>query len=48
MPKTFVYAELSCFGRPIKGGSWGGVRLGLLHEKPLNRLGKSARLGLGD
>lgn len=33
MPKTFVYAELSCFGRPIKGGSWGGVRLGLLLEK---------------
>jgi hypothetical protein len=33
MPKTIVNAELMCFGRPIKGGSWGGVQLGLLLEK---------------
>lgn len=28
-----VYADLSCFGRPIKSGVWGGVQLGLLLEK---------------
>ena len=33
MPKTMVYAELSCFGRPIAGGAWGGVQVGLLLEK---------------
>jgi hypothetical protein len=33
MPKTIVNAELMCFGRPIKSGSWGGVQLGLLLEK---------------
>ena len=32
MPKTIVDAELLCFGRSIKGGSWGGVQLGLLLE----------------
>ncbi|MCW3996120.1 MAG: molybdopterin-dependent oxidoreductase [Candidatus Bathyarchaeota archaeon] len=28
MPKTIVYAELSCFGRFIASGDWGGVSLG--------------------
>ena len=32
MPKTIVDAELLCFGRSIKDGSWGGVQLGFLLE----------------
>ena len=33
LPKTTVYAELSCYGKPIKSGLWGGVSLGLLLQK---------------
>jgi DMSO/TMAO reductase YedYZ molybdopterin-dependent catalytic subunit len=33
MPKTIVYAELSCYGKLIESGQWGGVRLGVLLEK---------------
>jgi hypothetical protein len=33
MPRTIVSAELFCFGRPVKGGYWGGVQLGFLLEK---------------
>jgi len=30
MPKTIVYAELSCFGTLLQTGNWGGVSLGVL------------------
>jgi len=33
MPKTIVYAELSCYGQLLVSGQWGGVRLGVLLEK---------------
>jgi hypothetical protein len=44
MQKTNVNAELLCFGRPIKGGSWGGVQLGgLLKEAGLVESPESMR-----
>jgi DMSO/TMAO reductase YedYZ molybdopterin-dependent catalytic subunit len=33
MPRTTVYAELSCIGYFIDSGNWTGVRLGLVLEK---------------
>jgi DMSO/TMAO reductase YedYZ molybdopterin-dependent catalytic subunit len=33
MPKTIVQAELSCNGRYLTSGAWGGVKLGVLLEK---------------
>ena len=33
MPKTIVYADLTCFGKPITSGYWGGVQIGPLLEK---------------
>jgi DMSO/TMAO reductase YedYZ molybdopterin-dependent catalytic subunit len=33
MPKTTVYADLSCYGQLLESGQWGGVSLGLLLEK---------------
>jgi DMSO/TMAO reductase YedYZ molybdopterin-dependent catalytic subunit len=27
LPKTTVYAELSCYGSPISNGNWSGVKL---------------------
>ena len=43
MPKTTVYAELSCYGRFIKSGQWGGVSLGNLLEQ-IGFSGQSADL----
>ena len=33
MPRTTVYAELSCYGYFVASGNWTGVRLGLVLEK---------------
>lgn len=43
MPKTTVYAELSCYGRFIEAGQWGGVSLGNLLEQ-IGFSGQSADL----
>ncbi len=32
MPKSYVYAELYCYGLLVASGNWAGVRLGLLLE----------------
>jgi hypothetical protein len=33
MPKTIVYADLSCYGELLQSGNWGGVSLWVLLEK---------------
>jgi len=43
MPKTIVYAELSCYGKFIESGQWGGVSLGVLLEQ-IGFSGQSADL----
>jgi hypothetical protein len=43
MQKTNVNAELLCFGRPIKGGSWVAYILVLLKEAGLVESPESMR-----